>query len=122
MSREIKKIHPWANDIQCECIKFLWDCLGGNHHCYGKVEECNPKGIRYKGDDFHHLSTFDFDSLTYIVMEAHKRAIRVEISPNNFRTLSITFHKRTHDDTLLMWERHPTLKDIFEKYGQEQLT
>lgn len=112
MSDTIHNQYPWASIDQVWCIQFIWDCLGGPHHCYGKIEACG-KGVRYIGSDFR-LATFDFSGLTYLVFEAHKRAIRVEIRPRSRMNLELTFFKRIREGA---WhERHPTLDEAIEEY------
>ncbi len=59
------------------------------------------------------LSTFDFDELTRLVLLAHDRAIRVQVSPVNFRYLQIAIHYRGKRDGSV-YERHPTIETALE--------
>ncbi|TGJ99815.1 hypothetical protein EHO57_13710 [Leptospira langatensis] len=107
---EIKKLHPWMNGDQAECFKLYIDGIGGLHHFFGKVLPCG-KGVEVK-DTTNWLATYDASLLTFLVVSAHDRAIRMEIMPNNNKMLKFHFHKRKHAERNdLIWQRHPTIEE-----------
>lgn len=70
------------------------------------------------------LSTYDFSRLTELVVLCHDRMLRLEISPCNFRYLTLIFHQRMNRDGMI-GERMPTMEDhiqaIREHLGLEIL-
>lgn len=94
----------------------LGDLLGGLYHLDGaaSVDWSNPSYIevRWPSD----LSTFDSNTLTRLVLLAHDRAIRVDISPRSNRYLTMLFHQRRHGADLGIWERHPTAEDALAEH------
>ena len=70
--------------------------------------------LRYYG----HLSTYDTDNLTRLILLAHREAIRVEITPRSNRYLTMRFHRRKHDPDgrLEIYERHPTIDQAIAYY------
>ena len=92
---------------QRECYALLCDLLGGEHHLVGRVARCGD-GIAYTALAFH-AATFDNNQLTRLVVMAHDRCIRAELSPRSGRSMTLTLHKRAGRDGR-MFERHPTME------------
>ena len=62
--------------------------------------------VYYKGT----VSTFDCSRLTRLVLEAHRNAVRVEISPRSQMSFEIWLTPRSA--TGYSWERHPSLEAL----------
>lgn len=60
------------------------------------------------------LSTYDDSLLTRLVILAHDRCIRVELSPRNFNYLTIRFHPRQREGGI--FERHPTIEQALNHW------
>lgn len=92
----------------CEEMLALW--CGGHHH----LPKVYPFGsgicINFRGD----LSTYDFARLTHLVLLAHKKAVRIEIASSGPGMVKIIAHRRKHDETLGVSQRHPSLFDLVE--------
>lgn len=67
------------------------------------------------------LSTFDYGTLTELVVLCHDRAIRLEIQPQSSKCVRLLFHQRRRDGDLSLSQRMPTLeqntRDIRERIG-----
>lgn len=93
-----------------EAVAFFSDLFRGEHHIPGphykgaNVRECGHGWCVLTCAD---LSTTDWDSLTRLVLMAHDRAVRVEISPA-MRYLRIAIHPRTRDESIMLG--HPTIE------------
>jgi len=98
---------------QLDCYELLCDLFGGKHHIRTPIYEWGF-GIRVTAPD-HRLSTFDFSLLTSLVLLAHDRCIRVEISNGGPRRVAINLHKR-HKREGSMFERHPTIEQAIETH------
>lgn len=100
-NEQILKI-PFA--VRAEAVLALaWH---GIHHCPDIEKEEN----RWTMDVHEHLSTWDFDWLTRLVIGAHDYCVRVTIAPRSNRTLRIMLHPR-NSRTDGMSQRHPTLEE-----------
>lgn len=99
---------PWMTDDQWECFDFIAWNLGGFHHVRGKPKPCGT-GIEINLPSGR-WATFDFSSLTRLVVSAHDRCIRVEIDSSGPRLLKFVIHKR-HSREGKMHKRHPTIED-----------
>lgn len=87
---------------QSEATKFFSDFFGGEHHIPGKLQQYGEGWSVICGGA---LSSYDSDSLTRLVLMAHSRAIRVEVSGAS-KKIRIAIHKRDlHGQS--MYERHP---------------
>lgn len=61
-----------------------------------------------------HLSTYDTDGLTALVLGAHEMAIRVEINPHTFTQLEISMHPRIREHEH-QHGRHPSIEQVLER-------
>ncbi len=61
-----------------------------------------------------HLSTYDFDHLSRLVIGAHDECIRVDISPCSFRYLRIYMHPREREGGMAL--RHPTIEQAIADF------
>ncbi len=63
------------------------------------------------------MSTFDDSLLTHLVLLAHQRAIRVEISGRTHHFLTLRFHPREHGHE--EWYRyHPTIEEAVRQFNK----
>lgn len=82
-----------------------------------KVEWRYGRGVAFTVRHTH-LSTYDFDFLTRLVIGAHEESIRIEINPKAFQYIQIVMHPRSRDG--LKHERHPTIEQAVADYrGQD---
>lgn len=58
---------------------------------------------------FNGVSTYDFDTLTRLVVAAHDECVRLEIDGASHRYLRLIFHDRKREGGIS--ERHPTMED-----------
>jgi hypothetical protein len=99
---------PWMTSDQWECAQMFADVVGGFHHVGGDFKPFGD-GLRvssYSG----RWATFDFSGLTRLVVLAHDRMIRVEVSPSGPRMVAFNMWKR-HTREGSMSERHPTIEE-----------
>lgn len=100
------------SDLGVQAANLLGDLYAGIYHLsrksLTKVEWNNPTWVQIiiYGD----LSTFDFDTLTRLVVLAHDRCIRVEISGVGPGYIKIGFSPRAGRDGPVH-SRHPTIED-----------
>lgn len=92
------------------CADALAEWVRGKHHLPKLYEFGGGVCVNYYGD----LSSVDFDSLTRLVLIAHKRAVRIEIASSGPRMVKVIAHRRKHGDRkeLQFHEWHPTLEDL----------
>jgi len=64
-------------------------------------------GIGCRGE----LSSFDGAAMTRLVVEAHRHACRVSVSPLSMGTMRVLVHTRDHDASS-SFERHPNLEQL----------
>jgi hypothetical protein len=84
-------------------IGFVW---GGKHHLKD-IKWLHPECVEVWL--YGSLSTFDFASMTWLVVLAHDQCVRVEVRRN--RGLTVLFHDRsTAPTTQPMILSHPTLE------------
>jgi len=107
MTNEERYREDWMTDDQWECANMVADLQYGFHHITGKIKPCGS-GIKVS---LHNLraATFDFDGLTRLVVMAHDRCIRAEITPSSPCRLGLLLHKRKGRDGA-MHNRHPDLE------------
>lgn len=106
------------NNEQLRALSVLTTAIAPLHNLYRAnerrhdhgIEPCGATGVKVKLKH-RSLSTYDMDHLTQLVIEAHRRHCRVDISPaRGFQLLEVTVHARSADgDTYL---RHPGLEDL----------
>jgi hypothetical protein len=92
---------------QRECYELLCDLFSGKHHIHNPIYEWGT-GIRVTASN-HRFSTFDFSLLTSLVLLAHDRCIRAEISGGGPGRVAINLHKR-HKRDGPTHQRHPTIE------------
>ena len=63
------------------------------------------------------LSTFDFTALSCFCFLCHEARIRGDISPNNFRHLTVSLHQRSDQGGIAA--RHPNLEEAFAAFRRE---
>lgn len=90
-----------------EATDFFAEFYRGDYHIPSTVSPC---GRGWEVRHYGTLATFDFDELTRLVLMAHEKCIRVEITPCNFRLIKIRIHKRVRDGNSM--RRHPTLEQV----------
>jgi hypothetical protein len=86
-------------------LDFFAAVLGGRHH----VPTLKEWGFGWCITLYGHMSTYDSDRLTALVMLAHDRAMRVEISACNMQYIRLAVHQRSHAADRF-YSRHPTLE------------
>jgi hypothetical protein len=107
--KEETKDHPMNEMILSkeEAVNFFAALFYGEHHIPGEVKEC---GYGWKvSSDYIQLSTFDYNGLTRLVLLAHDRGIRADVSARGMNRLIIKIHKRTREGDLTT--RHPFIED-----------
>lgn len=95
---------------------FLGEVFHGIHHIPGDLK---PFGNGWKISAYSsRLSSYDFDSLTRLVLLAHDRCVRVEIVQGGPARVGIVIHQRRKRDGS-MFERHPTIEQALAKWREE---
>ena len=100
--------HDWMTDDQWECAQMFADVVGGFHHVRGKIK-AHGRGIKVS-DYGSRWATWDFNSLTRLVVLAHDRMIRAEVVPSGPQMIGFALWKR-HSREGGMDQRHPTMED-----------
>lgn len=62
------------------------------------------------------MSTFDDSLLTNLVLLAHQRAIRVQISGRTHHFLTLMFHPREHGRDKAWHRHHPTIEEAVRRF------
>lgn len=90
---------------------------------YKKIEWDNDIWVEvdWKGD----LANWDFDRLTKLILECHKRMIRISIEAKSKGILKMYYHKRKGREGM-MNERMPTIEEMIERrkiaFGEKEPT
>lgn len=64
------------------------------------------------------FATADFDALTRLVLAAHEKAVRVEVSPCNFHYLNVTMWSREpHVEGMGFHKGHPSIEQAIERFN-----
>lgn len=101
-----------------EAKEFFVEHFQGEHHFPSKMERF---GMGWAIHTNNCLSTFDFSNMTDLVIMAHVKCFRVEVSAAGKNKLCIAIWKRKREGS--MPERHPTLTKVMEPWViQEKLT
>jgi len=97
-----------------EATDFFSELYYGKHHIPNyKVHEFGYGFcVKHSGNG---LATFDSNYLTRLVLMAHDKCIRVDVSPISFRYMRITIWKRQNRDGNFS-ERHPTIETAIQDY------
>ena len=93
-----------------EATKFFSEFFGGEHHFPSKISPC---GNGWRILTMQEMATYDFGTLTKLVVLAHDHCVRAAVRPSKGMKLEITIHKRKREGS--MFERHPTLEDSVEQ-------
>lgn len=105
-------------------VDFFSALYGGEHHIPGakrsgrqNVKAWGPESwqVAHYGD----LATYDFDTLTRLVILAHDRCIRVALTPCGPRHIRIGITRRSRTDSI--FTNHPTIQEAISKHGREGL-
>jgi hypothetical protein len=109
-----------TDDERGRCLRVLDIAFGGLHHLpeeptvHNRYVEC----VVVSG-----LSTFDFNSLTALVIMAHEECVRLEIFGSGLYRLKLLLHPRKGREGI-MFERHPTIEEaVFavREYKKERI-
>jgi len=106
----------WTEN-QKYCIEALARWALGRHHLPKVYDFGTGVCVNWYGD----LSTFDMDRLTRLVIIAHAYAIRIEIGSSGPRMVRIIAHRRIHDPSADIYNRHPDLNDLQLKIEEAKL-
>jgi len=102
--------YQWMTEDQCYCYEMLCDWLSGAHH----VPTVKPFGSGIKVSvNSCALSTFDFDLLTTLVLLAHDRCVRAELTNGGPGRTGVVLHRR-HARKGITWQRHPTMETALD--------
>jgi hypothetical protein len=96
---------------QQDAMAFFIAFYGGEHHF---PSDLKPYGFGWSMSHFGSMATFDFNELTRLVLLAHERCIRAEISQGGPNRLRIAIWKREREGA--MHERHPTIEQAIEEF------
>ena len=108
MSEDQSHREPWMTDDQWACAQMFAGVCRGFHHVTGKFKKCGSGiEVHISANGF---ATYDFDTLTRLVVRAHDAMIRAEIVPSGPRRIGIAMWKR-HTREGCMGKRHPTIED-----------
>lgn len=83
----------------------------GIHHA-PKIHKHSPR--YWTVNNYGDLSTYDWDTLTRLVIAAHDLAVRVEIGSSGPRRVKLHLSARTR--TGEMTERHPTIDEAIDRF------
>lgn len=89
--------------------KVLSIAYNGLHHLPNKIKD---KGFYIETNVLANLATFDFDTLTRLVVASHDYCVRLEIVQSSPRMLKLLFHDRGREGK--MHERHPTIEEAIK--------
>jgi len=109
--------YPWFSEFTLKALEVVNFSFGGMHHVHApKWDHGCLRFCIYGG-----VSTWDRDSMTRLVVAAHRECVRVEVHPHTFRLLKVTVSRRlsTVDaGDLPIALSHPTLNEHLEKLGE----
>lgn len=95
------------------CAELLRVWLGGLHHFPGGDKALRTTDwssfvveVRLMHES---LCTFDGDSLTRLVLLAHDHAIRVDLSSEAMKSITLMMHPRPREGGIM--QRHPTIEE-----------
>jgi hypothetical protein len=100
-----------------DAINFFAALFYGEHHIPGEVKEC---GYGWQiSSTYISLSTYDYNALTRLVLLAHDRCIRAEVSARGMNRLVISIHPRVREAEDSS-KRHPTIESHIESIRQSR--
>lgn len=97
-----------------EARDFFAQIYGGHHHIPGLKVFPFGEGFFVKHDRGD-LATFDYDTLTSLVLLAHELCFRVSVMPHSVRVMKIAVFKRQREGSFS--QRHPTIQQAIENFG-----
>lgn len=123
MSERMDRL-PWMTSAQWECWQFLARvCYGFQHLQSWRVEPCRKRndGIDDDGIEYHgiyQMATFDptisdGETLTRLVLMAHRDRFRVSMVTRHYTSLSIKITKCSREGARHL--THPTLEQAVTK-------
>jgi hypothetical protein len=80
-----------------------------------RVDWSRENAVRFPVRAGRGLDTWDFDTLTRLVIAAHDECIRFGVEPSGPGMLALTFHQRLGREGP-MHSRHPTIETAIEDY------
>lgn len=108
MTKKLERLtRATMTDAQRACFDLLCEVFHGEHHAPDRIYAFG-RGIKCSAHS--HLSTFDFDYLTRLVVLAHDRCVRVEIVSSAPGRIGLVLHKRAGREGSV-WDRHPTIEE-----------
>jgi hypothetical protein len=66
----------------------------------------------------NHISTFDFDEMTRLVLGAHEYCLRVDIGNGGPHRLKVFISPREREG--LVYDRHPTIEQAIQKWNNHE--
>ena len=106
---------PWMTDDQWKAADTIAAAVGGHHH----MKQPKPWGKGVRVVMFSNIAaTYDSDLLTRLVVYAHDRAVRIEVTPGG-RVLAVNAWYRGRREGNI-YERHPTLADAVSRIKHEE--
>jgi hypothetical protein len=93
-----------------EAINFFAALFYGEHHIPSELKEAGD-GWQISSN-YTTLASFDFNGLTRLVLLAHDRCMRVDVSARGMNRIVIMVHKRVREGD--MTKRHPTMEEHIE--------
>lgn len=101
-----------------DAVAFFSELYGGAHHIpgpsYNGAANVRPCGHGWYVNSSADLATFDGSTLTRLVLLAHARCVRAEVSPA-MRYLRIAIHPRVREGGGM--RRHPTIEEAIVLQG-----
>lgn len=106
-----------AGTFEDRAVQLLSRVFRGMHHVNG-LKKVSPR--HWTCLTLADLSTFDFDTLTRLVLAAHQYCIRVSITQGGPRRLKIELHERGKRDGDSAWERHPDIREALARWEERK--
>ena len=98
-----------AQPFEVRAEAMLSHVFRGMHHVYSL-----KKFPRYWTCIHSQLSTFDYDTLTRLVIGAHDYAIRVELNNGGPQAIKLMLHPRQREG--IICQRHPTIEAAIQSF------
>ena len=92
---------------------FFIEFFRGKHHFPSKMKDW---GNGWCINSRQGLATYDFNTLTRLVLMAHEYSIRVELQSAGLHGIKIIIHQRKREGS--MYERHPTIEKAIKEFSK----